>query len=149
MLRVLETALDEMRLDLLELKLLLEKVSDEILVHAVLAGVDVCGDKTTLREGVDTDVTLGDDDETAPTTRILDVVVRCGKNHGLHQRAHAESVANLSESRENRLLAVEAFRVAAVAVNRDVLAEVGCHRTSLYHQKKKIGSNACALSPIN
>lgn len=133
-----------MSLNIFELEFLLEEINNEILINAILTGIHIGGDEPTLREGVDADMALGDDDESAPPSRILDVIVGRGDDGRLHERAHTESVAEFGKTGENGLFAVEALRVSTVAVNGHVFTKMGCHRALLYY-KKKDGNATYAL----
>lgn len=77
MLRVFETAFYEMCLDIPKPKLVLKEVDNELLVDAVVTGVDIDRNELAFREGVDADMALRDDDKAAPTARVLDLVVWC------------------------------------------------------------------------
>ncbi len=114
-----------MRFHAFEFEFSFEKISDKILINAVLAGIDIGGKKTAFGKGVDADMTLGDDHKTAPAAWILDMIVRRRDNRRPHERTHAEGVANLGEGRENRFLAIETIRIPAITVNGDVFAEMG------------------------
>lgn len=73
---------------------------------------------------MDTDMALGDDDEAAPSARILDVIIRSREYRRLHERTHPKRIAKFREAREDCLLVVESVMVAPVSVNGYVFAEM-------------------------
>ena len=93
MLRILESAFNKMRLNIFKLKLFLKEINHKFLINTILTGVDISREKTTLRESMDTDMTLGNDDETTPSARVLDMVIWGGNNHGFRKWMHPEQIA--------------------------------------------------------
>ena len=114
-----------MRLDIFELELLFEIINYVVFIHTILASVHVSGDKSALRESVNTDMALGNDNKTAPSTWILYVIIRRRNNQWLREWAHAKSTAEFRETGENSLFAVEAFGVPTVTINGNVFAKMG------------------------
>ena len=81
-LRILSAALDEVHLNLAKVKFFLEKINDEIDIKAVLTRVNVCAHKMPTWKCMNANVTLGDNDKSAPTPGILNVVI--WSRHNLH-----------------------------------------------------------------
>lgn len=127
MLRVLESAFDEISFYLLELELLLEIINDKVDVDAVLASVDVGGYKAALRKRMNADVALGNHENTAPTARVFNMIIGSGVD--LHMRltegAHSKRIAKPCEARKDCLVVVESVMVAIVSVNGYVLTKMG------------------------
>src|SRR3989344_8412543 len=113
-----------MRLNIFQLKLLLEKINDIFPIYIILTGVHIGGYKTALRKRMNTNVTLRDNNESAPSTGILYMIVGGRNDNWLHKGKHAKRIANFGEGRVNCILIVKAFWVTTVAVNGNVFAKV-------------------------
>lgn len=131
MLRVFEPAFYEMSLDIFELELLLEEIDYIVFIHAVLTSIDIGRDESALREGMDADMALGDDNETAPPAWVFDVIVGSRNDNWFSERTHAQSIAELRETGENSLFTIKALRIPTVAVDSNMFSKMGCHRNSL------------------
>lgn len=114
-----------MRLYILKLEFLLKKIYNEGLINAILASVYIGGKKAALRECVDTDMALCNDDKAAPAARILDMIIRRRCNNRLHERAHAQRVADFGERSHHRLLTIQASWIAPITINSDMFSKVG------------------------
>lgn len=127
MLRVVESAFDEISFYLLEPELLLEIINDEVDVDAVLASVDVGGYKAALRKRMNADVALGNHENAAPATRVLNMIIGSGVDlhMWLTEWAHPKRIAKPCEARQNCLLVVESVMVALVSVNGYMLTKMG------------------------
>ena len=82
-----------MRLNIFKLKLLLEEIDHKFLIYAILTGINISRKKSTFGKSVDTDMAFSNNDETTPTTRIFDVIIRHRNNLWLYERAHVECIA--------------------------------------------------------
>lgn len=123
---------DEMFFHVSQFEFLFKIICNEISVDAVLASVDVGRDKATLRERMNADVALGDDNEPAPAAGVFDMIVGSGQHNRLHKRTHMQGVAQFREAGENGLFAIETLRIPAVTVDGDVFSEMDGHTRIVY-----------------
>jgi hypothetical protein len=114
----------EVSLYVFQSELFREVVDDEIVVHVLLAGVDVYRDEAAFGECVDADMAFGDDDDTSPAARVLEVVAIRVEDHGLAHLMHPKELWKLVEAFVYDVAAIEQGKVAVVAVDSEVFAEM-------------------------
>lgn len=124
--RILRATFYEMHLYFLEFESFFEKINYKINVDSVLAGIDICGEETTFRERVNTDMTLRDDEKATPSSWVFEVIIGRSNHSRLSftERLHFKKAANFTERRNYKLFIIKKFWTAAVAVYSNVLAEM-------------------------
>jgi len=130
MLGIFLAAFDEMLLNFAKPKLFHKKALDEIDVDAVLAGVYIGAQEVASWKGVNAYMTLGDDHNGAPSTGILDVVIRRRNNLDRTEGMHAQLLRKFTYCALHYILAIEQSWITIVPVDGQVFAKMHSH----YHQ---------------
>lgn len=126
-----------------KLKFLLKVISHKFFIHTVLASIHIGRDEPTLGESMDTDMTLCYENESAPSARVFDMVVRRGENYRFHKRTHAKRIAKLREAGKDSFFAIKALRIPTVTVDGNMLAKMGPHRIYSSTKRKNRRQRVC------
>lgn len=113
-----------MGFDVLEAEFFHEITRYIFAVHAFAAGVNVNAHEAAVREGVDADVRLHNHHKSTPTAGIFDAVVVSPVYLRFSENLHADFLGEFFEAFHDQLFVIEFFEIAAITVQRQMLAEV-------------------------
>jgi hypothetical protein len=122
--RILRPPPDEMRFDVVESEFFREVAGYVFSIQIFPAGIDINTHKLAVRESVDADVRFHNHHKTAPAAGVFDAVVIGFIHHRLAKDIHADFLGKFFEALQNQFLVIEFFEIAAITVQREMLAEI-------------------------
>ena len=126
--RIAGAALDEVGFHFLQAKAVCEIVDYQCCVQPVLAGIYIGAEKSTIREGVNTDMAFGDYHETAPAAGVFVFVARREVNLGIGELFHCQLFRQFVKTLENTIFIIQPVEIPSIAVNGQVFTEMAADR---------------------
>ena len=94
--RIFKSTFQKVGFDIFKPKLFLKERDDGGVVNAILAGVYVCREKTTLGKRMNANMALCDNDKPAPTPGVFAMVLRRRNDKRIGERTHTKRSAQFS-----------------------------------------------------